>query len=411
MKKFKKGIAALLAGTMVIAGFAGCGKQSEADAAAAEASGTEKSASGDTIKVGLVFSLTGGTAITEECMYNSAELAIDEINEAGGVDGKQLEAVVKDYASDADTAVKVTQELCLQDKVTAIVGPYTSSARVAMEPVLEEYDVPLIYPTFYEGEEPNDHVIYTGSVPNQQGDYFVPYLLENVSKNFYIIGTDTTYGASIGSQGKALVESLGGTVVGDELVSSDTTEFSDVLAKIKSTCGEDGCVIYANLNGDSGTAFYTQFAAAGLSDKYTIASFIMDESFSTALGSAAAGTYASVNYFNSIDSEANKAYLTAYGEKFGTDKAAAVTAVGESTYDAVYLLSESLKKCQDDITTENILKNFDDLTFDAPQGEIKVDPDTHHIYCKSRVGLVQEDGTIQTVFESDDVIKPEPTKK
>lgn len=238
----------------------------------------------------------------------------------------------------------------------------------------------------------------------------MPYLFENVSENFYLLGTDTTYAQGINRQAAELVESLGGKVIGNELVSSDITEFSDIIAKIKDTCKEEGCVIYANLNGDSGTAFYTQFAAAGLSDKYTIASFIMDESFSTALGSAAAGTYASVNYFNSIDSEKNKEFLAAYGEKFGEDKASSVTAVGEASYDAVYLLASAIEKCGDDITTDKILAGFDGLSFDAPQGTITVDPDNHHIYCKSRIGLVNEDGTITTVYESDDVIKPDPVK-
>jgi ABC-type branched-subunit amino acid transport system substrate-binding protein len=395
MRNLRKMIAVLVVMSMLFA-LAGC-------------TGS-KSASSDSIKIGLVFSLTGGTAITEESMYNSALLAIDEINQAGGINGKKIEYVVKDYATDPDTAVKVVKELILQDKVTSIVGLYTSASRVAVEPILEEYEIPLVYPTFYEGEEPNDYVIYTGCVPNQQGDYFVPYLYENVSHNFYLLGTDTTYAQGINAQAESLIAELGGKVVGDELVSSDVTEFSDIIAKIKSSCGDDGCVIYANLNGDSGTAFYTQFAAAGLSEKYTIASFIMDESFSTALGSAAANTYASVNYFNSIDSDANKAFLSAYAAKFGETKASAVTAVGEATYDAVYLLSKSLEKCGDDITTENILKNFAGLSFDAPQGTITVDGDNNHIYCKARIGLVQADGTIKTVFESDDVIKPEPTR-
>jgi len=395
MKKSKRFLAVLMVLAMTAVCFTGCGK---------------KGGNSDTVKIGLIFSQTGGTAITEECMYNSAILAIEEINANGGINGKQIEYVLKDYATDPDTAVKVAKELILQENVCAIVGPYTSAARVALEPIVEEYDIPLVYPTFYEGEEPNDHVIYTGCVPNQQGDYFVPYLFENVSENFYLIGTDTTYARGINSQAEALIQSLGGTVVGNELVPSSTTEFSDIIAKIKDTCGDDGCVIYANLNGDSGTAFYTQFAAAGLSDKYTIASFIMDESFSTALGASAANTYASVNYFNSVDSEANRKFLASYGAKYGEAKAGSVTAVGEASYDAVYLLSKSIEKCGDDITTENILANFDNLEFDAPQGTIKVDPDNHHIYCKARIGLVQADGTIKTVFESDDVIKPEPVK-
>ncbi len=396
MKVVKKMTSLLLVTALLVIVFTGCGK---------------KDAASDSIKLGLVFSLTGGTAISEECMYNSAVLAINQINEKGGISGKKIEYVVKDYATDADKAVKVVKELILEDKVTAIVGLYTSSSRVAVEPVLEEYEIPLVYPTFYEGETPNEYVVYTGAVPNQQGDLFVPYLLENVSSNFYLIGTDTTYAAGINEQANALVNELGGNVVGNELVSSNTTEFSDIIAKIKNTCGDEGCVIYANLNGDSGTAFYTQFAAAGLSDKYTIASFIMDESFSTALGTAAVGTYASVNYFNSIDSQANKTFLEAYGKEFGEDKVASVTAVGEASYNSVYLLSKALEKCGDDITTENIISNFDDLTFEAPQGTITVDAETHHIYCKARIGLVQGDGTIATVFESDDVIKPIPVSE
>ncbi len=394
--KSKKIFAMALALLLVFMGAAGCSKKA--------------TSSSDSIKIGLVFSLTGGTAISEECMYNSAVLAIEQINAKGGVNGKKIEYVVKDYATDADKAAKVVKEMILEDKVSAIVGLYTSSSRVAVEPILEEYKVPLIYPTFYEGETPNQYVVYTGSVPNQQGDYFVPYLMENVSKNFYLIGTDTTYAASINKQAKELIGKLGGSVIGENLVPSSTTEFSDVIAKIKDTTKDEGCVIYCNLNGDSGTAFYTQFAAAGLSDKYTIASFIMDESFSTALGSAAVNTYASVNYFNSIDSEANKAFLSDYAKKYGEEKKAAVTAVGESTYDAVYLLSMALEKCGDKITADNILTNFNDLTFEAPQGTIKVDAKTHHIYCKARVGQVQADGTIKTVFESDEVIAPEPTK-
>ena len=395
MKKSTRFIAAAASAALCITSLAGCGSSS---------------GKSDTIKIGGVFSLTGVTAITEESMTNCAQLAVDQINDAGGVNGKKLEYIVKDYASDADTAVKVTRELIMQDEVSAIVGPYMSSARVAMEPVVEEKDIPLIYPTYYEGETPNDHVIYTGAVPNQQGDYFVPWLYENVSKNFYLIGTDTTYASAINKQAEAAVTKLGGNVVGNELVPSDTTQFTDIISKIQNTCGDDGCVIYANLNGDSGTAFYTQFAAAGLSDKYTIASFIMEESFSTALGDAAVGTYASANYFNSISSDKNTEFLKAYSDKYGAEKAKAVTAVGEATYDAVQMLAESLEKCGDDISTESILSNFSGLTYDAPQGEIKEDPDTHHIYLKARIGQVQKDGSIKVVYESDDTIKPVPVE-
>ena len=134
MKKSTRFIAAAASAALCITSLAGCGSSS---------------GKSDTIKIGGVFSLTGVTAITEESMTNCAQLAVDQINYAGGVNGKKLEYIVKDYASDADTAVKVTRELIMQDEVSAIVGPYMSSARVAMEPVVEEKDIPLIYPTYY----------------------------------------------------------------------------------------------------------------------------------------------------------------------------------------------------------------------------------------------------------------------
>lgn len=123
MKKSTRFIAAAASAALCITSLAGCGSSS---------------GKSDTIKIGGVFSLTGVTAITEESMTNCAQLAVDQINDAGGVNGKKLEYIVKDYASDADTAVKVTRELIMQDEVSAIVGPYMSSARVAMEPVVEE---------------------------------------------------------------------------------------------------------------------------------------------------------------------------------------------------------------------------------------------------------------------------------
>lgn len=138
-KKMQKLLTVVMAIACMAFSLVGCG------GAIAGANGGSAAGDGDTIKIGLVFSLTGGTAITEECMYNSAVLAIDEINKAGGINGKKIEYVVKDYATDPDTAVKVVREMIQQDGVCAIVGPYTSSARVAIEPLMEEYNIFHLY--------------------------------------------------------------------------------------------------------------------------------------------------------------------------------------------------------------------------------------------------------------------------
>lgn len=359
-----------------------------------------------TIKIGLLFAMSGATAITEDTMYKSAKLAVDEINAAGGINGKKIVTVEEDYATDAATAAEKMKKLILQDKVVATVGLYTSASRIAAAPVVEENDGILVYPTFYEGEKPSPNIVYTGIVPNQQGDLYVPWLVENVGKNFLLLGTDTVYAALINKQCKETLSTCGGNVVGEELVPNGHSDFSSIINKIKESKAD---VIYCNLNGDSAVAFYKQYNSYGLNpDTTPIASFITDESMVQALGAdLAKGHYTSVNYFNTVDTPENKAYLEKYAKKYGSSEG--VTAVGESSYTSVMLLAEALKKSEK-LDTESILKAFDNLEYDAPQGHIKIDPDTHHIWAKARIGRVNADGKFDVVFESDDIIKPIPEK-
>lgn len=359
-----------------------------------------------TIKIGLLFAMSGATAITEDTMYKSAKLAVDEINAAGGINGKKIVTVEEDYATDAATAAEKMKKLILQDKVVATVGLYTSASRIAAAPVVEENDGILVYPTFYEGEKPSPNIVYTGIVPNQQGDLYVPWLVENVGKNFFLLGTDTVYAALINKQCKETLSTCGGNVVGEELVPNGHSDFSSIINKIKESKAD---VIYCNLNGDSAVAFYKQYNSYGLNpDTTPIASFITDESMVQALGAdLAKGHYTSVNYFNTVDTPENKAYLEKYAKKYGSSEG--VTAVGESSYTSVMLLAEAMKKSEK-LDTESILKAFDNLEYDAPQGHIKIDPDTHHIWAKARIGRVNADGKFDVVFESDDIIKPIPEK-
>lgn len=389
-KRFLKTIALFMSMVLVIGTISGCsGKKDDS-----------------VIKIGLLFAMSGATAITEDTMYKSAKLAVEEINEAGGINGKKIETVEEDYATDAATAAEKMKKLIMQDQVVATVGLYTSSSRIAAAPVVEENNGILVYPTFYEGEKPSPNIVYTGIVPNQQGDLYVPWLVNNVGKKFFLLGTDTVYAALINKQCTETLATSGGTVVGDELVPSGHSDFSSIINKIKES-GAD--VIYCNLNGDSAVAFYKQYNSYGLNpDQTPIASFITDESMVQALGAdLAKGHYTSVNYFNTVDTPENKTYLEKYAKEYGS--ADGVTAVGESSYTSVMLLAEALKKAKD-LTTESILTAFDNLEYGAPQGHVKIDADTHHIWAKARIGRVNADGKFDIVFESDDIIKPIPEK-
>lgn len=356
------------------------------------------------IKIGLLFSKSGSTAITEEGMYNAAMLAIDEVNEAGGVNGRKIIPVFEDPASDPAKAAEKIKKLIMQDKVAATIGCYTSASRIAVTPVVESNNSVLVYPTFYEGEKPSKNLIYTGCVPNQQGDLFVPWLVKNVGKKIFFLGTDTVYATLINKQAKALLETCGGIVAGEEYVPNGHSDFSSIINKIKAASAD---VIYCNLNGDSSVAFYKQYKNYGLDPKkMPIASFITDEMMVKAIGADnTAGHYTSVNYFNSIDTPANKEFIKKYEAKFGTNTT--VTAVAEASYISAKLLAKALEKAGD-LSADKIINAFSGLEIDAPQGKVKMDETNHHLWCKARIGKVNSEGKFEIVFESPELIKPQP---
>lgn len=389
MKQWAKTVLVVLFCAMTVFGLVGCAKTTGAGAS-------------DEIKIGLIFSKTGATAISEECMYNAAMMAIDEVNAAGGVKGKKLVPVFEDYSTDPAKAADKMKKLIMQDQVVATVGLYTSASRVAARPVVEQNNGVLVYPTYYEGEDPSPNIIYTGSVLNQQNDLFVPWLMENVGKKFFFLGSETVYVSLIHAQAREVVKANGGEIVGDEIVPSGNADFASVIAKIKEANPD---VIYANLNGDSAVAFYKQYQSYGF-DPTTmpIASTITDEASVAAIGEAAIGHYSCFNYFNTVASEANKTFVDNYEAKFGNRN---VTCVGEASYDSVKLLAMALEKAAD-FTPASILKAFEGLEMDAPQGPIKIDPATHHLWCRGRIAKVASDLSFEVVYESPEMIEPKP---
>ncbi len=154
---------------------------------------TNTAAGGDAIKVGVLFSLSGSLAVTEKGMANAALLAIEEINKNGGVNGKNHRPRTGRLCSEPSGAATKAKKLLQQDKVTAIVGGYSSASRQAMLPIVEQYKGVLVYPTYYEGEEYSKNIIYTGTTPNQQLQDFVPWLTKNVGKKKFISSVPTMY--------------------------------------------------------------------------------------------------------------------------------------------------------------------------------------------------------------------------
>ncbi|MBN9069744.1 MAG: transporter substrate-binding protein, partial [Rhizobiales bacterium] len=162
------------------------------------------------IKVGVLYSLTGTTAIIETSLNQACLMAIEEINAAGGVNGMKITPVIEDPASDPATFAQKARKLVLGDKCVSVFGSYTSASRKAVLPVFEKYHNLYWYPTLYEGRECSQNVMYTGAVPNQQQQDFVPWLVKNFGKKFYLIGSNYIYPKEENNVCKILLKRLGG---------------------------------------------------------------------------------------------------------------------------------------------------------------------------------------------------------
>lgn len=352
------------------------------------------------IKIGILFSLTGTTGITERGQYQASLLAIRQINEQGGINGKHLIPFVEDIASDPYLASKKAEKLILTDKVIAIIGLYTSACRKMVIPVLEKHDALLLYPTHYEGEEQHRNIFYCCPVPNQQLLYFIPWIIEALGRSFYLIGSDYIYCREINRHIRFLIQSHGGTVIGENYIALGNQKFHKNLKDIHQLNPD---VIFSTLIGESAIAFYQQLHQYGL--KQPVASTITAETEVAAIHTPyAIGHYSSFPYFNSIPSDINQAFLSEYRRTYGTD---IISSAMENAYNSVFLLAEALRRMSS-FDSDSLRRALPGLTFDAPQGKIMIDPDNQHLWVNPRIGQVNDKGQFTILWESDQLVSPIP---
>src|ERR1700741_2938509 len=212
-----------------------------------------KAAESDTIKVGILHSLSGTIAIIETSLHNAELLAIEEINAKGGVLGKKLEPVVEDPQSRVQVFAEKAKRWWREQKVGAVLGCYTSASRQSVLPVFEQNNGVLLYPTLYEAQECSKNCFYTGAVPNQQLDDFVPWIIKTLGrKNFYLIGSNYIYPKETNREVKALLQKHGGNVVDEQYAPLGHTEFSTNINKLASSNAD---IVFSDLVGDSIVSF------------------------------------------------------------------------------------------------------------------------------------------------------------
>ncbi|NET56554.1 MAG: urea ABC transporter substrate-binding protein [Symploca sp. SIO2E6] len=371
-----------------------------------ETTATGGGGSGDTIKVGILHSLSGTMAISEKSVVDAEMLAIDEINEAGGVLGKQIEVIQEDGQSDWPTFAEKAKKLIDQDKVVAVFGCWTSASRKAVRPVFEEKKHMLWYPVQYEGQECDQNIFYTGAAPNQQIEPAVEWLLEEKGKEFFLVGSDYVFPRTANTIIKAQLEEKGGKTVGEDYLPLGNTEVTPIITKIKAAL-PDGGVIFNTLNGDSNVAFFKQMQGAGLGpDKYPVMSVSIAEEEVQAIGvEYLKGHYAAWNYFQTVDTPENKKFVEAFKEKYGEDRV--TNDPMEAGYIGVYLWKQAVEKAKTADDLDAVREAAYGQTLDAPEGKVTMNAN-HHLSKVVRIGEIGEDGLFEIVSSTDKAVDPIP---
>lgn len=405
-RKFLVYGSAALGTSMLLKACAGSSSDTAESPAASPAAGeSPAAASGDTIKVGILHSLSGTMAISETTVVEAEQLAIKEINAAGGVLGKQIEAVIEDGASDWPTFAEKATKLIDQDQVVTVFGCWTSASRKAVLPVFESKNHMLWYPVQYEGQECSKNIFYTGAAPNQQIEPAVDWLLENKGKEFFLVGSDYVFPRTANTIIKEQLKAKGGKTVGEDYLPLGSTEVTPIITKIKQALPNGG-VIFNSLNGDSNVAFFKQMQGAGLTpDKYPTMSVSIAEEEVRQIGKEfLIGHYAAWNYFQTVESPENEKWVADFKAEYGEDRV--TNDPMEAAYIMVYLWKQAVEKAG---TTdlEAVRAAAIGQEFAAPEGPVKMTP-AHHITKTVRIGQVRDDGLFDIVYSTDGPVDPLP---
>ncbi|MGJ5672889.1 MAG: urea ABC transporter substrate-binding protein [Nostochopsis sp.] len=379
--------------------------ETPAPVASDAASPVSVASNGNTIKVGILHSLSGTMSISEKSVVDAEKLAIKEINAAGGVLGKQIKAIVEDGASNWDTFREKATKLIDQDKVTVVFGCWTSASRKNVKPVFESKNHMLWYPVQYEGQECSNNIFYTGAAPNQQIEPAVDWLLKNKGKEFFLVGSDYVFPRTANTIIKAQLQAKGGKTVGEDYLPLGNTEVTPIITKIKQTLPKGG-VIFNTLNGDSNVAFFKQLQGAGLTpDKYPTMSVSIAEEEVKAIGvDYLKGHYAAWNYFMTVDTPENKKFVEAFKKEYGSDRV--TNDPMEAAYIGVYLWKQAVEKAKT-IDIAKVRTAAYGQTLNAPEGKVTMEAN-HHISKIVRIGEVRDDGLFNIVYATPAPVEPIP---
>jgi urea transport system substrate-binding protein len=383
-----------------------CGSRVD-DSGASTSAASCVDTSGSSVKVGFLNSLSGTMAISEKTVADSLNLAAEQINSAGGVLGKQLELVQEDGASEPTVFAEKAEKLISADCVAAVFGGWTSSSRKAMLPVFEGANSLLFYPVQYEGLESSPNIFYTGATTNQQIVPALDYLKETGVTSVFLVGSDYVFPRTANKIIKAYAKANGIEVKGEEYAPLGHTDFSTIVNKVRSARAG---AVFNTLNGDSNVAFFKEYRNAGLTAAAmpVVSVSIAEEEVGGVGVDNLVGQLTAWNYYQTIDTPENTAFVSAFKAKYGADRVTSDPM--EAAYTSLFLWKAMVEKAKS-FAPDDVTKAADGVSHDAPEGTVTVDGENHHIAKTALIGKVGEDGLIHTVWSSEKPIEPDPYLK
>ena len=375
----------------------------------------------DTIKVGILHSLSGTMAISETALKETALMTIEEINKNGGVLGKKLEPVVVDPASNWPLFAEKARQLLAKDKVAVVFGCWTSVSRKSVLPVFKELNGLLFYPVQYEGEELERNVFYTGAAPNQQAIPAVEYLMSKdggEAKRFVLLGTDYVYPRTTNKILRAFLKSKGvaDADIMEEYTPFGHSDYQTIIAKIKKFAGEGKkTAVVSTINGDSNVPFYKELGNAGLkaTDVPVVAFSVGEEELRGVDTKPLVGHLAAWNYFMSLKNPQNEKFVKMYKDWAKRQKLPnAGTVVTndpmEATYVGIHMWKQAVEKAKS-TDVDKVIPAVAGQSFAAPSGyTLKMDETNHHLWKPVFIGEIKGDGQFNVVWKSKGPIRAQP---
>lgn len=361
----------------------------------------------DPIKVGVLFSRAGVTSTIEFSQLLGTYFAIREINESGGINGRELVPVHYDPHSNPAQYRSLALKLVTEDRVNAIFGCYMSSTRKAVIPVVERWNRLLLYPTLYEGFEFSSNVIYTGAAPNQNSALLADYMIRHFGARAYLVGSDYIYPyESNRIMSDFILERPGGAKLGERYVKLDATDrdFEPIIEDIRDKRPD---FIFSTVVGQATSLLYRAYARAGFQPHaMPIASLTTCEAEVAEMGpQVACGHFTAATYFASIDTPINRDRVARFQEVFGTQ--VEPNMCWEAAYFQVHMFANAMRLCGSD-EIDRLLPCLLGGEYDAPQGRVRIDPANHHTRLYPKVGRVGEDGRFHVVAEAGRGVDPDP---